>query len=82
MRAVVIHQFCWHRLMRLGRAGWARGEGPGGEISRTSDGTHSEYIDMSREAIIFKPARPMPLAAAPDADEQAAHGGGRIILQP
>ncbi len=29
-----------------------------------------------------KPARPMPLAAAAEAYEPAAHGGGRIILQP
>ncbi len=29
-----------------------------------------------------KPGRPMPLSAGAEAYEQAAHGGGRIILQP
>jgi NADPH:quinone reductase-like Zn-dependent oxidoreductase len=30
----------------------------------------------------IKPGRPLPLAAAVEAYEQAAHGGGRIVLRP
>lgn len=30
----------------------------------------------------IKPGRPLPLAAAAEAYEQAAHGGGRIVLRP